>query len=381
MRFALSILVCLLTVDGASAQPSQVQGGPEDTVAFREAVGRSRQALSEWQTGNHVAGASVAVAIDGRIVWSEGVGWADLELGVKATPHTRFRIGSVSKMFAAVALMRLVESGRVDLDAPVHRYLPDFPQKSWPITLRQLANHTSGLRHYRNADFAPDAPIGRNAHFLTDREALTVFEQDPLDFEPGTRSLYSTYAYSLLAAALGAAAGTSYQQVVHDLVTQPLGLRTVGADHPYDLVPDRSRVYVYRDDLGRTIHAAFSDSSYKWAGGGYLASSEDLVRFMSALTQPGLLSASALDQMFTPQRLADGAPATSGAAPVGIGWRVDVDENGRRRFHHGGSLTGGGAIVMTLRDERVSVAILSNQLPRPTEALAAQIADGFAAVR
>lgn len=381
MRFALWLLVCLLLAGPAGAQPSQMQDGPGDSAAFRDAVDRSRQAVSAWQREHHIAGASVAVAVDGQIVWSEGFGWADLELGVRATPQTRFRIGSVSKMFAVVALMRLVEQGRVELDAPVHHYVTDFPRKRWPVTLRHLATHTSGIRHYRNADFAPDAPIGRNMHFLTDRDALAVFEQDPLAFEPGTQSLYSTYAYSLLASALANAAGTTYQQVVHDLVAAPLGLWSVGADHPYHVVPDRARSYVYRPDLERTINAAFSDSSYKWAGGGYVASAEDLVRFASALTGPGLLTAASLDALFTPQMLADGTPATSGGAPVGIGWRVDIDDKGRRRFHHGGSLTGGGAIVLALRDERVTVAIVSNQLPRPTEAIAAAIADTFAGTR
>jgi serine beta-lactamase-like protein LACTB len=381
MRIALWIFVCLVSVGRVSAQPRQIQDGPQETAAFREAVEHSRQLVSDWQRENHITGASAAVAIDGRVVWSEGFGWADLELGVRATPQTRYRIGSVSKMFAAVALMRLVEQGRVDLDAPVQQYVLDFPRKAWPITARQLATHVSGIRHYRDADFAPDAPVGRNVHFLTDRDALTVFEDDPLEFQPGTRSLYSTYGYSLLAAVLGAAAQMPYQQVIHELIAAPLGLRSVGADHAYHLVPDRSRFYVYRADVGRTINAGFTDNSYKWAGGGYVASAEDLVRFSSALTAPGLLSAASLEVLFRPHVLADGTPATSGGAPVGIGWRVDVDDKGRRRFHHGGSLTGGGAILLTLRNERVSVAIVSNQLPRPTEAMAAGIADAFAATR
>lgn len=381
MRIALWIFVCFVSVGRVSAQPRQIQDGPQEAAAFRQAVQRSQEIVSDWQRENHTIGTSAAVAIDGRVVWSEGFGWADLELGVRATPQTRYRIGSVSKMFAAVALMRLVEQGRVDLDAPVQQYLPDFPRKAWPITVRQLATHASGIRHYRDADFAPDALVGRNTHFLTDRDALRVFQDDPLEFQPGTRSLYSTYGYSLLAAVLGAAAEMPYQQVVHELIALPLGLRSVGADHPYHLVPDRSRSYVYRADVGRTINAGFTDSSYKWAGGGYVASAEDLVRFAAALTGPGLLSAASLEQLFTPQVLADGTPATSGGVPVGIGWRVDVDDKGRRRFHHGGSLTGGGAILLTLRDARVSVAIVSNQLPRPTEAMAAEIADAFAAAR
>jgi CubicO group peptidase (beta-lactamase class C family) len=381
MRVARWILVCLLSAARVSAQPAQLQQGPQQSRAFDEAVERSRRVVADWQRDHHIPGSSVAVAMDGRVVWSEGFGWADLEQHVPVTPRTRFRIGSVSKMFAAVALMRLVEQGRIDLDAPIHQYVPDFPRKPWPISARQLAGHMSGIRHYRDGDFAPDAAVGRNRHFLTDRDALTIFEADPLEFEPGTACRYSTYGYSLLAAALGSAAGKPYQQVVHDLIAMPLGLRTVGADQPYAIVPDRSRFYVYRPDLGRTINAAFADNSYKWAGGGYLSSSDDLVLFASALTAPGLLSAASLDALFTPQKLADGSTAMSGGAPVGIGWRVDLDVKGRRRFHHGGSLTGGGAVVLTLRDQQVSVAIVTNQLPRPTEAMAQQIADGFAASR
>jgi serine beta-lactamase-like protein LACTB len=381
VRVASCLLVCLLSAARVSAQPAQMQEGPHQSPAFNEAVERSRRMIADWQLDKHIPGASVAVAIDGRVVWSEGLGWADLELHVPVTPRTRFRIGSVSKMFAAVALMRLVEQGRIDLDAPIHQYVPDFPRKRWPISARQIAGHMSGIRHYRDADFSPDAPVGQNTHFLTDRDALTIFEADPLEFEPGTLSRYSTYGYSVLAAVLSSAAGKPYQQVVHDLITIPLGLRTVGADQPYALVPDRSRFYVYRPDLGRTINAAFADNSYKWAGGGYLSSSEDLALFASALTAPHLLSAASLDILFSPQTLADGSTAMSGGAPVGIGWRVDLDDKGRRRFHHGGSLTGGGAVVLTLRDLRVSVAIVTNQMPRPSEAMAQQIADRFAACR
>jgi hypothetical protein len=121
----------------------------------------------------------------------------------------------------------------------------------------------------------------------------------------------------VLAAVLSSAAGKPYQQVVHDLIAIPLGLRTVGADQPYALVPDRSRFYVYRPDLGRTINAAFADNSYKWAGGGYLSSSEDLALFASALTAPHLLSAASLDILFSPQTLADGSTAMSGGCGGG----------------------------------------------------------------
>ena len=375
---AAPLIASLVAAGAVQAQPPRIQSGPIEAPAVREAIDKSRVLLETWLADNHIAGAAVAVAVDGRIVWSEGKGWADLELGVPATPRTRFRIGSVSKMLAAVALMRLVEQGRLDLDAPIQRYVPDFPVKPWPITARHLAGHLSGIRHYRESDFTADTPVGRNEHFLTDRDALRIFETDPLEFEPGTRSLYSTYGYSVLAAAIAGAAGVSYQQVVHDLIVRPLGLRGISADHPYHLVPDRSKPYVYRANERVTINAGFTDNSYKWAGGGYVATADDLVLLASALTGPGLLSVRSLEVMFTPQVLASGELATSGAAPVGIGWRIDRDEQGRRRFHHGGSLTGGGAMLLTLPDEHVTVAVVTNQLPRPPEALASQVAAWFA---
>ena len=197
-----------------------------------------------------------------------------------------------------------------------------------------------------------DLLVGRHHHFRTDREALTIFENDPLEFEPGTRVNYSTYGFSLLAAALGGAAGAPYQQVIRDVISRPLGLGSVSADYPLRSVPHRLAFYVYRQDIGETIHAGFTDNSYKWAGGGYVSNTEDLARFASALLEPGFLTRESLTMMFTPQRVSSGDLAASGGAPVGIGWRVDEDAAQRPRFHHGGSLTGGGAVVLALRNER-----------------------------
>lgn len=143
------MLVSVLAAASVQGQPAQIQSGPLEAPARQQAIDRSRVLLTKWLDENHIAGASVAVAADGRIVWSEGKGWDDLALGVPATARTRFRIGSVSKMLAAVALMNSSTSGRLDLDAPIQRCVPDFPVKPWSITARQLAGHLAGIRHYR----------------------------------------------------------------------------------------------------------------------------------------------------------------------------------------------------------------------------------------
>ena len=113
--------VLALCAFDAAAQPREIQGRPNDPATFRLASEESRGLIAEWQLKNRITGMSISVTVDGRVVWSEGFGWADLERLVPATPLTRFRVGSVSKMFAAVALVKLVEQRRIDLDAPIQQ--------------------------------------------------------------------------------------------------------------------------------------------------------------------------------------------------------------------------------------------------------------------
>jgi CubicO group peptidase (beta-lactamase class C family) len=379
-------LAVLLT--SGSVLPGQTGGLhplPERPAAVRDAIDRSRELITARQSEHRFPGISAAVAVQGRIIWSEGFGWADLEQHVPVSSLTRFRLGSVSKVVCAVAVAALLEQGRLDLDAPIQRYVPDFPDKRWPITARQLAGHQAGLRHYQDKDGAfidlnvdsrvYDQPLAGAPHFSSVRAGLAFFEDDPLEFEPGTRSQYSSYGFNVLSAVVEGASKQPYLDAVRHLVTEPLGLLATGADHPFRLIPNRARFYSASKEFG-TLNTAFLDSSYKWAGGGFLSTPEDLVSLLSALLHPGFLSARTRDLLFTPQHLNNGTPTN-----VGIGWRIDKDDQGRRRFHHGGTIEGGGAIVLALPDEDVTVAILTNQLPRFSEADASQIASWFAAAR
>jgi CubicO group peptidase (beta-lactamase class C family) len=376
------VLLLVVSLVSLSAQAAELASLPERSAAIRTVIEKSRELIRAKQEEWKIPGVSAAVAVDGRVVWSEGFGWADLEQRIAVSPLTRLRIGSVSKMFAAVAVAALVEQGRLDLDAPIQRYVPYFPEKRWPITARQLAGHMAGIRHYADKDAAfvdlnfdsvvYAGPLSGAPHFASVRDGLAIFEDDPLEFEPGTKSQYSSYGFNLLSTVVEGAAGESYLDAVNRLVTEPLGLLATGADHPYYIIPNRSRFYRQSKSEG-TLNAPFIDSSYKWAGGGFLSTPEDLVRFASALLQPGFLRAETLELMFTPQRLADGE-----SIGVGIGWRVDRDEQGRRRFHHGGTIEGGGAIILGLRDEKVAVAIVTNQLPRFGNDEAGRIAAWFA---
>jgi CubicO group peptidase (beta-lactamase class C family) len=297
-------------------------------------------------------GIAAAVARDGRVVWSEGFGYADVEHGVRATARTRFRIGSISKLITAEALMTLVERGAIDLDAPIQRYAPSFPRKKYEITPRLLAGHLAGVRHYRGDDF-----VGQRS-FASLTDGLSIFANDSLLSVPGTRYAYSSYGFNLLGVAIEGAAHEPYVAYVRQRVLEPLGMWATVPDHRDSIIVDRTAFY----ELGRgarIINAPYDDLSYKWPSGGYLSTVEDLARFGSAQLAPGLLSAESLRLMFTSQRLRDGSETG-----VGIAWRIGHDSAGRTIYHHGGASTGGRAFLLVLPAERVVVALAANaQLP------------------
>src|SRR5690606_12584046 len=265
---------------------------------------------------------SIAVGIDGAIVWSEGFGYADLELRVPVTPLTRFRIGSVSKPFTATAIGLLLEEGKLDLDAPVQRYVPHFPEKQWPVTTRQLAGHTAGIRHYVDDEFLS------SRHYDGVLEGLEIFAADPLLFRPGTDYSYSSYGWNLVSVVVWSASGVDFLPFMTERVFRPLGMRDTLPDQVTAIVPYRSSYYEH-DAEGRIVNAPFVDNSYKWAGGGFLSTPEDLVRFGFGHIRDPLLAPATIELLFTPQRLESGE-----ATGYGIGWSTSEDWSGRRAVGH-----------------------------------------------
>ena len=320
-----------------------------------EAIAKAREIAADLVTKQGIPGLSVAVARRGTVIWSEGFGLADVESGVPVTPLTRFRAGSVSKVLTAAGVARLVEEGKLDLDAPIQRYVPGFPKKQWPITTRQLAAHTAGIRHYGDVEAVrlKGAP-----HFASIREGLTLFQDDPLLSEPGTNYSYSSYGWTAVSAVIEGASGQEFLSFMSATVFEPLGLRSIVPDHVDAIVPGRTRFYA-REAPGRPLeNAPHVDLSYVWAAGGYLATAEDLVRFGSAHLQPGFFKQSTLDLLFKEQSLIPPGKQTA----VGIGWRIGKDREGRRILHHAGASVGGRAVLLMFPDSGVVVALLSNTL-------------------
>ena len=216
--------------------PSVTRSAPSPKWA--DAVEQARQIVRAGLTEQNLPGLSVAVGVGGDIVWAEGFGWADLERRVPLAPETRFRIGTASKALTSAAAGLLLEKHRLNLDDEIQTYVPEFPKKQWPVTLRQLMGHVAGVR----TDAGDEEPLTVRCDRTVD--GLQRFAKRPLLFEPGTQYRYSSYGWILVSAAVEAAADERFFTFMRKQVFEPLGMDDTSADA--EPVPDRAIYYFPR---------------------------------------------------------------------------------------------------------------------------------------
>lgn len=364
------ILLAATCAAGANGQAPATRQLPTPAVAgeprhYDAAIAADRKLILDTMRVLGAPGASVTVMKDGAVVWSEGFGWADIEQQVAVTPLTRFRIGSVSKSLTSIGLGLLVQEGKLDLDAPIQRYVPGFPVKRAPVTPRELAGHVAGIRHYRGNEML----IQR--HYANVTEALDIFRNDTLLFTPGSRFSYSSYGFNLLSAAMERAAGEPFIEFMTRRVFEPLGLRHTVAEYADSLIPFRARFYTPADSGNGIINAPYVDNSYKWAGGGFLSTTEDLARVGQLLLDGALLKPETRQLLWTSQRTTDGKETG-----YGMGWFVNRDAAGRRRVFHSGGSVGGTAYLLIYPDQQLVLALLVNS-DRTFVGAAPRLAEAF----
>lgn len=319
-------------------------------AAFASAVPavEAERIVQAFLEASGAPGLSVSVGRCDRIVWSEGFGLADLEQRVPVDPAaTRFRVGSVAKPMTALALATLATQGRIDLDADVRRYLPAFPEKAQPFTVRQLAGHLAGVRHYRGEE------AYSQTRYASVVASLDVFKDDPLVAVPGAEWNYSSYGYNLLSAVIEVGAGQPFLDYLDATVFGPLGMTATGPDHVDQLVPNRGRYYLRRD--GKILNEPPVDNSNKWASGGLLSTTDDLARFGLAHFDDRWISPEVRQLLWTEQ-----ATTTGVATGYGIGWRIVVDAEGQRWLGHGGGAIGGTSQFWLFPEDRLVIAMASN---------------------
>jgi serine beta-lactamase-like protein LACTB, mitochondrial len=312
-------------------------------------------AVTKFMSKTHAPGVSVGVVENNQFVWSQGFGYADVENSVPATSRTLYRLASVSKPITAVAALQLSERGKLDLDAPVQKYCPLFPQKEFPITTRQVLGHLGGIRHYKSD--SQDDPEGGNTKHFDDPIAagLKFFANDPLVAKPGTKFNYSTQGFTLVGCVIEGASGEKYVSYVQSKIFAPAEMAQSVQDDLLAIIPYRTRYY-QADKAGKVENADLLDSSYKVPGGGWLSSADDMARFELAMLNDRLVSRASRDAMWTAQHTADGKPTE-----YGLGWGVGTEkELGVKYVGHSGGQQGTSTYLMLVPERQAGVIVLIN---------------------
>lgn len=368
----------------ASGVPSHRAAEPPPV--WRHAVTRAATAVRTRVSAQNLPGLSVAVGVGDDVVWAEGFGWADLETRASVTPDTGFRIGTASIALTSAAVGLFLEEGTLALDDGIQAHVPEFPKKPWPVTLRHLMGHTSGLR----SDGGDEGPLF-GTHCDRPVEALAAFADRPLLFEPDTAYRYSRYGWIVVSAALEQAAGTSFQRLMRERIFEPLGMRDTRPDSTDERSPGRATSYFPRysadprygpDPMREVDYSCYAGSSV------FVSTPADLVRFGIAVTQGRLLRPETVALLQSPQRLRSGE--TTG---YGLGWDLETVTIGGAPtpvVGHDGDALGGMLSSLWIvgpraGDERVAsrtplvVAVVSNTSYADTAAIARDIAEAFVA--
>ena len=312
-----------------------------------------------------IPGASLAIVWNNKPIYAKGFGMADLENRLPVKNTSAFRTASVAKPLTATGVMWLVEQGKLDLDAPIQKYCPAFPEKQWPVTARLILGHQAGIRHYGK----PGESAGTD-HYFSIADSLKLFKNDPLLHEPGTKYFYSTFGFSVLGCAIEGASGETYEAFMRGKIFIPAGMTHTRLDRIWDIIPDRVRGYMLLTaDAFKTLppaaqafahvdtiyNAPFHDTSMKIPGGGLVSTSEDLTQFGIAVMTHKLLKESTQELMWTEGTTKDGKPTG-----YGLGWGVTPKQDGVRRLSHSGNQIGGASVFHVLPEVGLSYAIMVN---------------------
>ena len=311
--------------------------------------GKTDRLINDFLNTKNLPGLSVSVMKEGEIVYSKGFGYADVDSKTLINPSkTKFRIGSFSKTLTASALMILVEKEQIDLDKSIYSYTPEFPQKKWDFNLRMMTGHLSGIRHYKNDEMN----ITKNYDNIFD--ALEVFQDDPLMHEPGTKYLYSTHAWTLISLAIERAANIPFTQLMDSDVFSKLGMSNTFAEVK-GLDIDNKVTYYRKNSTGGYDVAKDVNNSWKWAGGGYISTTEDVLKFLNQHLNDDYLSENSLKALMTSQTTDDGKKTG-----YGIGWRIRNGRNGDMLYGHTGGSVGGTTYAFMNKNKKTIVVITSN---------------------
>lgn len=361
-----------------SAQDVRSSGSPATPAAWTGAIEKSRDIVRSVVAEQNYPGLSIAVGAGDGVVWAEGFGFADIDSRTAVTPDTPFRIGTLSTPLTSAAAGVLIEAGKIKVDDEIQAYVPDFPKKPWPVTVRQVMAHTAGIA----SDGGDEGPLF-GVHCDRPVSALQHFAERELLFEPSTNYRFSNYDWIVISAAIENAAAEPFLIFMRKQIFAPLGMDHTRADDAATAVADRATSYFPRfasdprygpDQMRPLDYSCYAGSS------AFQSTPSDLVRFAQAIGRGMLLQPATVQLLQTSQKLASGQDTG-----YGLGWdleTVTLAGKATRWVGHDGTILGGTAgSLMIFPDYDLVVAITSNTSYADTESLGLKIAEAFVTAR
>ncbi len=305
--------------------------------------------------------ASVLVAEQGTILVDSAFGFANMELEVRNTPETRFRVASVTKQFTAMAVMMLAADGKLKIGDPISKYLDSLPASWNGITIHHLLRHTSGISDYEGwfGGYSTQA----YSDYMSQEHAAERIMRDakarPLDFEPGSKFHYSNSAYIALGFIIERASGMPYQDFLRTRIHEPLGMTLSSQDRSADLIPNRAQGYQLAEGVGPAEYAdgltrdEYRNAVYQLmeppqADAGLITTARDLYKWDQALYTERLVPRAAIDSIFTP-----------GIGDYGYGWFIRSGPDGVT-YDHSGGLPGFSCYIRRIPGTHRTIIVLGN---------------------
>lgn len=325
------------------AKPAAPRTGVRTAAQYAKAIQHFEEFARKQMALDKTVGMTIGFMKD-DFVWVKGYGYADLENKSPAKAESAYRLASVSKPMTAVAILQLVDKGKIDLDAEVQTYVPYFPKKQWPVTVRQVLGHIGGISHYKN----PENELHIKTHKNT-REAIAIFEAFDLVAEPGTRYSYSSYGYNLLGAIVEAASGMSFSDYMRQNVWQPLDMNDTRMDDPLEVIPNRVRGYQLVN--GQVKNSEFIDISSRFGGGGARSTVPDMLKFAKGVMDQKLLKPETWDSMTASMSTKAGRLTN-----YGMGWET-TPYSGRYMLVHSGGQQETRTLLYIIPAQRMAIAV------------------------
>ncbi len=317
--------------------------------------GRVDQYLQQLAEEKRFSG-TVLIAKKGEILFQKGYGMANYELNVENTTDTKFQVGSITKQFTALAIMQLAEKGELDVQDPISKYFPDYPNGE-KITIHHLLTHRSGIWDYmHDIDFLSNAK-----RTWSPQEIVSLFQGKPFSFPPGQKNEYSNSNYVLLGLIIEKLSGMSYEEYISKNILQPSNMHDSGYGDNKKILQNRASGYIM--NMEQIENAPFMDPSYVYAAGAMYATAQDLYRWDQMLYTEELLSKIYLDRMFVPDQ-----------GGYGYGWKIR-EWNGYQHIYHDGEYSGFSSQISRFPEQQTVIITLSNFYHAPVSEINTNLAE------